>query len=104
MAWLYLVLAGLLEIGWSVGLKYSEGLTRLVPSVVTAACITISVTLLGIALRTLPLGTGYAVWVGIGAAGTAIAGMILFDDPLTAARIACIGLIVAGVAGLKIVT
>ncbi|MDF2775641.1 MAG: putative transporter [Geminicoccaceae bacterium] len=101
MVWLILVLAGLFEVGWAVGLKYSEGFTRFWPSVVTAAAFVLSVGLLGVTLRTLPLGTAYAVWTGIGAIGTAIVGMVVFREPATAARIACLGLIVVGIAGLK---
>jgi quaternary ammonium compound-resistance protein SugE len=104
MAWAILFTAGLLEIGWAIGLKYTEGFSRLVPSVLTLAAMAGSILLLGIALKTLPIGTAYAVWTGIGAVGTAILGIILFGDPATAARIACIGLIVAGIVGLKLVT
>ncbi|GJD77645.1 quaternary ammonium compound efflux SMR transporter SugE [Methylobacterium gregans] len=104
MAWIILFVAGLLETGWAIGLKYTEGFTKLVPSVLTLAAMAASVVLLSIALRTLPVGTGYAVWTGIGAVGTAILGMVLFGEPATAARIACIGLIVAGIAGLKFVS
>ncbi|GJD86989.1 Guanidinium exporter [Methylobacterium hispanicum] len=101
MAWILLLVAGLLETGWAIGLKYTEGFTKIVPSVLTLAAMAASVVLLAIALRTLPVGTGYAVWTGIGAVGTAILGIVLFGEPATAARIACIGLIVAGIAGLK---
>lgn len=101
MAWVYLVIAGIFEMGWAVGLKYTEGFTRLVPTALTVGAMIISVVLLGIALRDLPVGTGYAVWTGIGTVGTAILGMYLFGDPVTAARLASIGLIVAGIAGLK---
>ena len=104
MAWLLLLIAGLLEVGWAVGLKYTEGFTRLVPSVLTLACMAASVGMLALALKTLPMGTAYAVWTGIGAVGTAILGIVLFGDPAGAARIACIGLIVAGIVGLKLVT
>jgi len=93
-----------MEICWAIGLKYTEGFTRLVPSVLTLAAMTISVILLAIALKTLPVGTGYAVWTGIGAVGTAILGIVLFGDPATAGRLACIGLIVAGIVGLKLAT
>ena len=102
MAWTILFFAGLMEIGWAIGLKYTEGFTRLVPSVLTLGAMAISVILLGIALKTLPVGTGYAVWTGIGAVGTAILGIILFGDPVNAARIGSIGLIVAGIMGLKL--
>ena len=104
MAWLLLLIAGLLEVGWAVGLKYTEGFSRLVPSVLTLLCMTASVGMLGLALKTLPMGTAYAVWTGIGAVGTAILGIVLFGDPAGAARIACIGLIVAGIVGLKLAT
>ena len=104
MAWFILFLAGLMEIGWAIGLKYTDGFTRLVPSVLTLASMLFSVVLLGFALKTLPIGTAYAVWTGIGAVGTAILGIVLFGDPATMARLACIGLIVAGIAGLKLVT
>jgi quaternary ammonium compound-resistance protein SugE len=102
MAWILLIIAGLFEMGWAVGLKYSEGLTRLWPSVWTAASMAVSLYLLGVALRTLPLGTAYAVWTGIGAAGTAVVGMILFDEPRDVVRFLCIGLILAGIVGLKL--
>ncbi|MEO5807215.1 quaternary ammonium compound efflux SMR transporter SugE [Devosia sp.] len=104
MAWVYLVIAGLFEMAWAIGLKYTEGFTRLTPSVLTVAAMVASVTLLGLALRDLPVGTGYAVWTGIGTVGTVILGMIFFNDPATASRLACIGLIVAGIAGLKFLT
>jgi len=104
MAWLLLLIAGLLEVGWAVGLKYTEGFSRLVPSVLTLLCMTASIGMLGLALKTLRMGTAYAVWTGIGAVGTAILGIVLFGDPAGAARIACIGLIVAGIVGLKLVT
>jgi quaternary ammonium compound-resistance protein SugE len=104
MAWLLLFIAGLLEIGWAVGLKYTEGFTRLVPSILTLTSMTASVGMLALALKTLPMGTAYAVWTGIGAVGTAILGIILFGDPSTLPRIACIGLIVAGIVGLKLVS
>jgi quaternary ammonium compound-resistance protein SugE len=104
MAWLLLLIAGLLEVGWAVGLKYTEGFTRLVPSVLTLVSMAASVGMLGLALKTLPIGTAYAVWTGIGAVGTAILGIALFGDPAGIARLACIGLIVAGIVGLKLVT
>jgi quaternary ammonium compound-resistance protein SugE len=104
MAWLLLLIAGLLEVGWAVGLKYTEGFTRLVPSVLTLSCMAASVGMLGLALKTLPMGTAYAVWTGIGAVGTAILGIALFGDPAGIARLACIGLIVAGIVGLKLAT
>ena len=101
MAWVYLLIAGLLEIGWAIGLKYTNGFTNLVPSALTIVSMVLSVALLGLALRELPVGTGYAVWTGIGSVGTAILGIYLFNEPATAVRIASIGLIVAGIAGLK---
>jgi quaternary ammonium compound-resistance protein SugE len=104
MAWTYLVLAGLLEIVWAVGLKYTAGFTRLVPSAITIAAMIFSLGFLGLALKSIPVGTGYAIWTGIGAVGTAILGIVLFAEPATAARLACIGLIVAGIVGLKLVT
>lgn len=102
MAWAYLALAGLFEVGWAIGLKYTEGFTRLVPSVLTLASMVVSVLLLGLALKTLPVGTGYAVWTGIGTVGTALLGIYLMGEPATATRLACIGLIVAGILGLKL--
>jgi quaternary ammonium compound-resistance protein SugE len=104
MAWAILFLAGLFEIGWAVGLKWTDGFTRLVPSVLTAASMIVSLGLLGFALRDLPLGTAYAVWTGVGTVGTAILGIWLFGDTATPLRLACIGLIVAGIAGLKLAT
>ena len=102
MAWVYLVISGLFEMGWAIGLKYTDGFTRLTPTVLTVAAMIVSVVLLGIALRDLPVGTGYAVWTGIGTVGTAILGMMLFGDAATVARLVSIGLIVAGIAGLKL--
>lgn len=104
MAWAYLAAAGLLEIVWAIGLKYTEGFTRLTPSVITIVAMVASVALLGIALRDLPVGTGYAVWTGIGTVGTAIIGMMVFNEPATALRLASIGLIVAGIVGLKLMS
>jgi quaternary ammonium compound-resistance protein SugE len=101
MAWIILTVAGILEIGWAVGLKYSEGFTRPWPSAVTIATMVASMYLLAVAVRTLPIGTAYAVWVGIGAAGTAVLGMVLFNEPRDVARVLCLALIVAGVVGLK---
>lgn len=102
MAWVLLAVAGLLEVGWAIGLKYTQGFTRPWPSVFTVAAIVISIVLLGIAMRTLPVGTSYAVWVGVGAVGTAILGMLLFGEPATAGRFVSLGLIVAGIVGLKL--
>jgi len=101
MAWIYLVIAGFFEVGWAIGLKYTEGFTRIVPSTLTVVSMIVSVLLLGLALRELPVGTGYAVWTGIGTVGTAVLGIYLFGEPATAARLACIALIVSGIAGLK---
>lgn len=103
MAWFYLFVAGLMEIGWALGLKYTDGFTRLVPTALTVSAMVASVALLGLALKTLPIGTAYAVWSGIGAVGTAALGIALFGDPATVGRLACIGLIVAGIVGLKLV-
>jgi quaternary ammonium compound-resistance protein SugE len=102
MAWIYLVIAGLLEVAWAIGLKYTEGFSKLVPSVLTIVAMVGSVVLLGLALRSLPVGTGYAVWTGIGAVGTAILGIVLFAEPATALRLGSIGLIVGGIIGLKL--
>lgn len=102
MAWALLVAAGILEIGWAIGLKYTEGFTRLWPSIWTIAAMVVSLYLLSLAARTLPIGTAYAVWVGIGAAGAMILGIALLGEPRSVARIACVGLILAGVIGLKL--
>ena len=104
MAWLILIVAGLFEIGWAVGLKYTEGFTRLWPTLGTVASMIVSLGLLGLALRTLPLGTAYAVWTGVGTIGTALLGIALFNESADLIRLACIGLIVAGIVGLKLVT
>lgn len=104
MNWLILVVAGLFEVGWAIGLKHTEGFTRLWPSVGTVLAMVISVVLLGIAMKTLPVGTAYAVWVGIGAVGTAILGIVLLGDAANAGRIVSLALIVAGVVGLKLAT
>lgn len=104
MAWLILFLAGLLEVGWAIGLKQTAGFTRLMPTLLTIASMIASLALLGLALRTLPVGTAYAVWTGIGTIGTAILGILLFQEPATAARLVCIGLILAGIIGLKLVS
>ncbi|MGI6657518.1 MAG: quaternary ammonium compound efflux SMR transporter SugE [Desulfobulbus sp.] len=102
MNWVILVVAGLFEIGWAVGLKYTEGFTRLWPTVGTALSMTVSVALLGIAMKSLPVGTAYAVWVGVGAVGTAILGIVLFDEPADVGRLISLGLIIAGIVGLKL--
>ena len=104
MAWVVLFIAGLFEVGWAVGLKYTEGFTRLWPTVFTAVSLVASMGLLGVAVRSLPLGTAYAVWTGIGAAGTVALGIFLFKEPATVARLLCVGLILAGIVGLKLVT
>jgi quaternary ammonium compound-resistance protein SugE len=104
MAWIYLTVAGLFEIAWAIGLKYTDGFTRLLPSLWTVASMILSIVLLGLALRTLPVGTAYAVWTGIGAVGTAALGIYLFGEPATVARLLCIGLILSGIVGLKLVT
>jgi quaternary ammonium compound-resistance protein SugE len=103
-AWLILFIAGLCEVGWAVGLKYTEGFSRLGPSAATLVAMVASVVLLGWSLKVLPLGTAYAVWTGIGAVGTAILGMFLFGESREVLRFVCIGLIVAGIVGLKLVT
>ena len=104
MAWVVLVVAVLFEVAWAIGLKYTDGFTRLWPSVGTAAAMVASVVLLAWAMKTLPVGTAYAVWTGIGAVGTVILGIALFGEAATLARLACVGLIVAGIVGLKMVT
>jgi quaternary ammonium compound-resistance protein SugE len=104
MTWFILIIAGLFEVAWAIGLKYTHGFTRPVPSVLTILAIAISMGLLAYAMRTLPAGTAYAVWTGIGAVGTVILGIILFDEPAGFARLACLAMIVAGILGLKIVS
>ena len=104
MAWTYLFFAGLFEIGWAIGLKYTHGFTRLLPTVLTVGSMAVSLGLLGLALKSLPLGTAYVIWTGIGTIGTAILGIVLFGEPATALRLACVGLIVAGIVGLKLVS
>jgi len=104
MSWVYLFVAGLFEIGWAIGLKYTNGFTRLVPTVLTAISMAVSLGLLGLALKTLPVGTAYAVWTGVGAVGTAILGIYLLNEPATVGRLVCIGLIVSGIVGLKVVS
>ena len=104
MNWLILVAAGLFEIGWAIGLKYTEGFTRPWPSVATAFAMIVSLGLLGIAMKSLPVGTAYAVWVGVGAVGTAILGIVLFGEPANGARLLSLALILAGIIGLKLAT
>ena len=104
MAWAYLVVAGLFEIVWALGMKRTEGFTKLGPTLWTLAAMGVSFALLGFAVRSIPVGTAYAVWTSIGAAGTAVLGILLYKEPATAARVACIALIVAGTIGLKLVT
>jgi len=104
VAWFLLLIAGVLEIGWAVGLKYTDGFTRLVPSVLTVLGMAISLALLGLAVRSLPIGTAYAVWTGIGTIGSALLGILLFGEPASAARLACIALILGGILGLKLIT
>ena len=104
MSWIILVLAGLFEVGWAIGLKDTEGFTRLWPTVGTVAAMVVSLGLLGIAMKSLPVGTAYAIWVGVGAVGTVILGIVLFDEPVNALRIGSVVLIVAGLVGLKLAT
>jgi len=104
MAWVILFVAGLTEVGWAIGLKYTEGFTRPVPTGLTVACMIVSIGLLGLALKTLPIGTAYAIWTGIGTIGTALLGIYLFGESASAMRLACIALIVAGIVGLKLVS
>ncbi|HET6678250.1 MAG TPA: quaternary ammonium compound efflux SMR transporter SugE [Nitrospira sp.] len=104
MAWVILVLAGLFETGWAIGLKYTEGFTRFWPTVWTVFAMIVSLWLLGIAMRTLPVGTAYSVWVGVGAVGTVALGIALLEEPVNAARLASVGLIIAGIIGLKLAT
>lgn len=104
MAWAILVIAGLLEVCWAIGLKYTEGFTRLWPTVGTVLAMVLSIWLLGIAMKSLPVGTAYSVWVGVGAVGTVILGIILFGEPANAARVISVALIIAGIIGLKLAT
>jgi quaternary ammonium compound-resistance protein SugE len=104
MAWLLLVLAGLFEVGWAIGLKYTDGFTRLWPTIGTVLAMIVSLGLLGIAMKSLPVGTSYAVWVGVGAVGTAIMGIVLLGEVANAGRLISLGLIIAGIVGLKIAT
>lgn len=102
MAWLLLLVAGLFEVAWAIGLKYTDGFTRPWPTTLTVSAMVASVVLLGIAMRTLPVGTAYAVWTGIGAVGTVALGIVLFDEPATIARLVCVVLILSGIVGLKL--
>ncbi len=102
LAWVWLLLAGLLEVTWALSLKYSEGFTRFVPSVVTLAALALSMVLLSVAVRTLPIGTAYGVWVGIGALGAAVLGVVLFDEPLSAARVFFLALLLVAIIGLRL--
>ena len=104
MHWMYLLIAGLFEISWAVGLKYSHGFSQIIPSVLTFICMIASFYFLALALKSLPLGTAYAIWTGIGTLGTVIFGIILFKEPATAIRLVCIGLILSGITGLKLIT
>lgn len=104
MHWFYLVIAGIAEIGWAVGLKYTDGFSRPLPTVLTIAAMAFSLWMLGLALKELPMGTAYAIWTGIGTVGTAILGIFLFNDPATVLRLSCIALIVGGIVGLKLVS
>ena len=102
MAWVYLFIAGIAEIGWALGMKYTEGFTKPVPTILTLAVMAISVVFLALAVKQLPLGTAYAVWTGVGAVGTVLFGIVLFDEPTTVGRLLCVCLIVAGIVGLKL--
>jgi len=104
MAWIVLVLAGLFEVAWAVGLKYTDGFTRLLPSVATLAAMAVSVGLLALAVKTLPLSTAYAIWTGIGAVGAVVLGIVLFHESASPARLACLALIIVGIIGLKVVS
>ncbi|MBW4631604.1 MAG: quaternary ammonium compound efflux SMR transporter SugE [Iphinoe sp. HA4291-MV1] len=104
MAWIYLLIAGLLEVGWAISLKYAQGFTRLGPSVATIALMILSFAFLSTALRTLPIGTAYTIWTGIGAVGTVVLGIVLFQEPIEVRRLICIGLIIVGVIGLRLVS
>ena len=104
MAWLILIAAGLTEVGWAVGLKYTHGFTRPMPTALTVTAMVLSLWLLGVAVRTLPLGTAYAIWTGIGTVGTVAVGIMLFEEPASIVRLLCVALIVSGIVGLKLVT
>ena len=104
MAWIILIIAGLFEVGWAIGLKYTDGFIRFWPTVFTVLAMIVSLWLLGIAMKSLPVGTAYSVWVGVGSVGTVVLGIVLFDEPLNAARLISVALIVAGIIGLKLAT
>lgn len=104
MEWIHLFIAGIFEISWAIGLKYSHGFTQIIPSVITVICMILSFYFLALALKNLPLGTAYAIWTGIGTIGTVIFGILLFKEPVTAMRIVCIALIISGITGLKLIT
>ena len=104
MAWVILVVAGLFEVGWAIGLKYTEGFTRLWPTIWTALSMIISLWLLGMAMKSLPVGTAYSIWVGVGAVGTVILGVVVLGEPANTARMVSVGLIIAGIIGLKLAT
>jgi quaternary ammonium compound-resistance protein SugE len=104
MSWILLFIAGLFEVAWAIGLKYTDGFSRFWPSAGTVTAMVVSVLLLGLAMRELPVGTAYAVWTGIGAVGTVILGIVLFGDSASALRLVCVGLIIAGILGLKLVS
>jgi quaternary ammonium compound-resistance protein SugE len=104
MAWIYLLIAGIMEIGWAIGLKYTEGWSKPVPSILTISAMIVSFWFLSLALRTLPIGTAYGIWTGIGTAGTVILGMVLFNEPMEILRLTCLALIITGVVGLRLVT
>lgn len=104
MAWLYLAMAGMFEIGWAVGLKHTQGFTRVLPTLATLGAMAISLGFLGLALKSLPLGTAYAIWTGIGTVGTVVFGIVMLGEPAGAARLGCIMLIVAGIGGLKLLS
>ncbi len=102
MNWIYLLIAGLFEVAWAIGLKYTEGWTRLIPSLITAVLMIASFYFLSLAIRNLPIGTAYAIWTGIGTVGAAVLGILIFNEPLTLARVGCIALIIGGIVGLKL--
>ncbi len=104
MHWMYLLIAGIFEISWAVGLKFSHGFSQIIPSIITVVCMILSFYFLALALKNLPLGTAYAIWTGIGTIGTVIFGILLFKEPVTAMRIVCIALIISGITGLKLIT